>query len=197
MTGEALRNIETAKRLLRKFSSSQSHAVQVAKYCDIMAHALPADTWVHQDEDYIAGLFHRLYLAALLHDIGHAIADKGHHKHSRYLILHSALTQRWDEPLRNDVAAIALSHRKKASKSWLHERFFDQVDVMKLAALLRIADSLDRNHRGLVEITACSIQLGSFVLCVSHMSSELMDHVMTKKADLWKYVFPYSFVVKA
>ncbi len=190
------RDVEQATRLLRRMSQSVTHPEQVAVYCSTIVQSLSKE-WLAINEPTRKLLFHQLHMAALLHDIGHAIANRGHHKHTRYLIMHSDVFEGWDDPFRRDVAVIAFSHRKKADKSWLTRRFSGDLNLMKLAAILRIADGLDRNHRGHVQIRDSFYDGNSFVIQVSPLGPECKQHLITKKADLWREAFPYSLVLKA
>ena len=90
-----------------------------------------------------------LEYAALLHDIGGHISYLNHHKHSYYLIREGGL--RGFEP--EEVEAIALlarSHRrgrlKKSNRSLLSLPPAARRAVRAGAAILRIAESLDRSH---------------------------------------------------
>lgn len=90
---------------------------------------------------------------ALLHDIGLHIARERHHKHSQYLILNGDLKNFSREEVRI-VANIARYHRKAKPADThpeyarLSKRGRRLVNVG--AALLRIADGLDRSHSGVV-----------------------------------------------
>ncbi len=92
----------------------------------------------------------RLLLAsALLHDVGQYVSYRKHHKHSAYLIVHSELPgiAPRELPL---VALVARYHRRAGPKD-AHYLFGDLDDsekdrVIRLAALLRVADALDREH---------------------------------------------------
>ena len=87
--------------------------------------------------------------AALLHDIGEHVSTESHHKHSAYLIQHGRL--RGFTPVEVDfVAALARAHRGGGPKP-SHEPFasLDRAArdrVTRLAALLRVADGLDRGR---------------------------------------------------
>ncbi|MGB7220132.1 MAG: Ppx/GppA phosphatase family protein [Vicinamibacterales bacterium] len=90
-----------------------------------------------------------LEYAALLHDIGVHISYEGHHKHSHYLIKNGDL--RGFEP--QEVAAIALVARyhRRATPKREHDEFADlprerRRTVRTLAAILRLAETLDRSH---------------------------------------------------
>ena len=92
--------------------------------------------------------------AGLLHDIGEHVSTESHHKHSAYLIQHGRL--RGFTPVEVDfVAALARAHRGGGPKP-PHEPFasLDREDrdrVTRLAALLRVADGLDRGRCGNVD----------------------------------------------
>ncbi len=90
-----------------------------------------------------------LRTAALLRDVGAFVNYNGHHKHSFHLIVHSDLTGFSPRELQV-VANIARYHRKAEPKR-RHEWFAqlqpeDQVAVRWLAAILRVADGLDRTQ---------------------------------------------------
>jgi exopolyphosphatase/guanosine-5'-triphosphate,3'-diphosphate pyrophosphatase len=98
--------------------------------------------------------------AALLHDIGWHIAREGHHKHSQYLILHGNLKNFTREEVRI-IANIARYHRK-SQPTTAHKEFArlsaSARRVVRIgAALLRIADGLDRSHSGVVTGLSCRI----------------------------------------
>ncbi|HVZ48226.1 MAG TPA: Ppx/GppA phosphatase family protein [Gemmatimonadaceae bacterium] len=93
--------------------------------------------------------------AALLHDIGYHINYQGHHKHSYHLILHADLLGIAPEE-QVVVAHVARYHRGAAPSRAKHKEFADldravRRRVRRLAALLRIADGLDRGHVAAVE----------------------------------------------
>jgi len=101
-----------------------------------------------------------LEAAALLHDVGVAVNNDGHHKHSQYLIQSCELVGLTDEE-RDLVAMIARYHRK-APPGRDHEEFMalrrrDRSLLERLAAILRLADALDRQHAGVVRGIAVKI----------------------------------------
>jgi len=91
-----------------------------------------------------------LCCAAWLHDVGITVDPQGHHKHSLRMILDSPLPE-FSPREKAMVANIARYHRKALPKP-SHEHYAalqqsDQMLVCRLAALLRIADGLDRAHQ--------------------------------------------------
>jgi exopolyphosphatase/guanosine-5'-triphosphate,3'-diphosphate pyrophosphatase len=102
-----------------------------------------------------------LEAAALLHDVGVAVNNDGHHKHSQYLIQSSELVGLTDEE-RAIVAMLARYHRK-APPQREHEDFMqlrrrDRTLVERLTALLRLADALDRQHAAVVRGVSVKIR---------------------------------------
>jgi exopolyphosphatase/guanosine-5'-triphosphate,3'-diphosphate pyrophosphatase len=90
-----------------------------------------------------------LEYAALLHDVGGHISYVNHHKHSYYLIREGGL--RGFEPEEVEaIALLALSHRrgrlKKSNRSLSSLPPSTRRAVRVGAAVLRIAESLDRSH---------------------------------------------------
>lgn len=101
-----------------------------------------------------------LELACLLHDVGEVVHRRGHHKHSEYLIL-SGRIPGLKGTQRDMVAALARTHRKSPPDLLRHETFArlpedKRAIVLKLCALLRVADSLDTDHRQRVISVRCA-----------------------------------------
>ena len=90
-----------------------------------------------------------LLAGALLHDIGQHISYSKHHKHSLYLILHSEIPGIAPDEL-PFVALVARYHRRAEPREdqFLYRDMSprDRKRVERMAAILRLADSLDREH---------------------------------------------------
>ena len=91
-----------------------------------------------------------LHAAAMLHDVGSFVSYNRHHKHSYYLLYHADLPGFTDRE-RELIATIARYHRRSVPKD-RHDVFQlltpqERIVVRRLAALLRVADGLDRGHR--------------------------------------------------
>ena len=102
-----------------------------------------------------------LEIACILHDIGHFISVNGHHKHSHYLISSSPFVG-LSAREKSIVAATARYHRK-ALPSEEHSEFAalnpgDRQIVLQLAAILRIADAIDRDHAGASPRISCELK---------------------------------------
>ncbi len=138
----------------RRFGYEEQHAHQVARLAErIFDYLMRSDLAV-------LNRHHRTLLsaAALLHDAGYHIAHDAHHKHSLYLIRNSELTG-FSEAEREVIAIVARYHRGPEPKD-RHEEFAaldetDRATVRSLAAILRIADALDRRHDSRVGDLRC------------------------------------------
>ena len=134
-------------RLARQLDPEPGHCFQVRKNAERLFAGLGEALGL------APGDWPLLEAAALLHDIGHRRGFAGHHKHSRDMIL----ARRWPGlgvRTRRIVACVARYHRKAEPEPG-HAQFRDlsapdQLLVTRLAAILRIADGLDRAHRASV-----------------------------------------------
>jgi exopolyphosphatase/guanosine-5'-triphosphate,3'-diphosphate pyrophosphatase len=90
-----------------------------------------------------------LEYAALLHDIGVHISYEGHHKHSCYLIKNGDL--RGFEPDEIETIALVARYHRRATPDKRHAEYEglgrrQRRTIRALAAILRLAESLDRSH---------------------------------------------------
>jgi exopolyphosphatase/guanosine-5'-triphosphate,3'-diphosphate pyrophosphatase len=90
-----------------------------------------------------------LEYAAILHDIGVHISYEGHHKHSYYLVKNGDL--RGFEPDEIEAIALVARYHRQATPKRRHDGFGDmrrrsRRTVRTLAAILRLAEGLDRSH---------------------------------------------------
>jgi len=132
-----------------------------------------------------------LEVAALLHDIGEVVNVRGHHKHSEYMI-------RWgripglDDTGRELVALMARTNRKDAARA--RQLIGDaslpkdlRAQLRRLSGILRIADSLDYEHRSRVEQVVATRMGEAIVLdLVVRDGPSRDDAKLLRKADLLK-----------
>lgn len=178
---------EAALALGRRFAFSEEHGRQVSRLAltlfDELAtlHQLPAAARPY------------LEVAALLHDLGHAVNYQKHHKHTHYLIVSSDLTG-LTERERMLVALIARFHRRSKPEA-THELMQPLTPaefrlVRKCATLLRVADSLDRSHHQPVKSVSAQVRGRNVALTVKARDSvdlELWD--LQHEVELFREVF--------
>jgi CHAD domain-containing protein len=96
-----------------------------------------------------------LYLASLLHDVGKARGNKGHHKDSQALIQAHAAPLGWNSETMQRAAVISRFHAgalpvrsHKALRDLLPD---EQKTITALAAILRLANAFDAEHDGRIK----------------------------------------------
>ena len=94
-----------------------------------------------------------LEYAALMHDVGALISFARHHKHSYYLIKNGDL--RGFTPDEIEVIALVARYHRRGTPKTSHEEYASLAaplrrTVRTLAAILRVAESLDRSHAHVV-----------------------------------------------
>jgi exopolyphosphatase/guanosine-5'-triphosphate,3'-diphosphate pyrophosphatase len=179
--------LDSALQLGQKYSFDEGHGTTVAEF----ATKLFDDTASLHDLDDEARLL--LEVAALLHNLGTFININGHHKHSYYLLSNSPLIGLSDEQ-RAIVANVARYHRK-SPPTLDHEPYRalspkERVLVSKLAALLRVADSFDREHGGKVSSFQVEQKGSQFLIQLKGKGDLLLERwAITQKSDLFEEVF--------
>lgn len=176
-------------RLGNRYHFDEAHGQLVAK--------LAAQLFDDMQPLHAFGERDRLLLraAALLHDIGDFVRYDGHHKHTYYLILNSDIMGLSPEE-RAIVANTARYHRKSLPDP-SHPNFREldkdaRGKVRGLAAILRIADALDREHLGKVTSVRAAIDKGKkrLMLTVAGQEDrELEEWTVKAKAELLREVF--------
>lgn len=134
-----------------------------------------------------------LMAAAVLHDIGYLVSHTEHHKHSAYLIENSELTG-FTESETVMIANVARYHRSSLPKP-RHPYYAAlppeaRTTVRKLAALLRIADALDRDHEG--RVRSVRVEPGTKtvrLVAACTRPSETTLWRMEERADLFEQEF--------
>jgi exopolyphosphatase/guanosine-5'-triphosphate,3'-diphosphate pyrophosphatase len=132
--------------------------------------------------------------AALLHDVGYSIHFQRHHKHSQYLIATSTLDA-FDPREIEVIAHVARYHRGAAPKrrhaTFAALRGWQQEAVRKLAALLRIANALDRTHAARVIELYASVVKGKRVVVevMSPFDVSLELSAAAHRSDLFTELF--------
>ncbi len=147
--------LNSAAVLGRKYLFDEKHARHVASLATSLFDQLKSLHGLSGSDRKI------LLAAAMLCNIGQFVSYKGHHKHSLYLISHSELPS-FGQAEMSMVANVARYHRK-AHPQPHHFAFSElapeeQERVVKLASILRIADSLDREHTQ--RVTGVNVMIG-------------------------------------
>jgi len=110
-----------------------------------------------------------LHFAALLHDVGHHVEQRPHHKHSYYLVRNAEL-QGFDPEEIEHVAVLCRYHRRGAPKDdheeWAGVAAKTRPRLRTLIGILRVADGLDRGHAATVDAVEVTVRRQAVLLRV-------------------------------
>jgi exopolyphosphatase / guanosine-5'-triphosphate,3'-diphosphate pyrophosphatase len=192
---ETSQTLNAAQAVMKKYDPDPKHSRHVASLALSLFDQLKD---VHQ-----LGKRERLLLeiAALLHEVGNFISGPGHHRHAHYIISETPILGLNEQEVQV-VANVARYHRKAPpdlsheSYSALSERARDQVRA--LAAILRLADALDHDHRQHVLGVAAKTKDSQLTVKARTRGDVTLDEwsVGEKGGDLFKEEFGLKPVLK-
>ncbi len=186
----------SVRNLARQHGVDLVHAEHIAALAHQLLEALPGAGLPEPGEPEL------VEAAALLHDVGLAVDYDDHHKHSSYLILGSGLpgfTPR-------EVALIALMaryHRKGTPQLGALAALCEKGDeelLLRGAALLRIAEQLERNRDQVVRAARLrrSEKDGGIVLELDAVGDDTVARWgAERQGDLFARAFGASLTVEA
>ena len=182
--------------------------LQLAQHCDYdKEHTHQVTRLALKLFDELESLHHlgteeRFWLrcGALLHDIGWVEGQRKHHLAALRIILNTPLLT-FNTQERLIIGSIARYHRKARPKK-KHDHFSalksDQQSIVRtLAAILRVADGLDRTHRSLVDDLACEITAEQIIVrCIVRGPAEAERQAALKKGQVLERVFRKELVIE-
>ena len=187
--------IASARNLGKKYQYDEQHAKNVCKMAlqifDIMKEEIGLDSHGRQ----------LLEIASLLHDVGMFIRGSDHQLHSYYIILHSDIFGLTKDDMQI-ISLVAKYHRgvppNQSDSSFSSLPRAERVTVLKLAAILRVADALDRSHsQQPVELSAKIIE-NSLVLRIHGVQSLNLEKIaLNEKGVFFESVFGYKLVLES
>lgn len=137
----------------------------------------------------------------LLHDIGQHVSHERHHEHAAYLVRHGAL--RGFDPAEVQFLAALVRHHRRGDPKASEELFGalpapDRKRLRSLAALLRLADGLDRGRRQRVhEVRATDDGTAVVLTLDAEGDPELEVWGCRRRADLFEKVFERTIEIVA
>ena len=164
-----------------------AHALQVKKL-SLMLYDPLSDWFTFYTNERIL-----LEAAALLHDSGWLIDGHKHHKHSLAYILNLDLPISHRQKI--IIANIARYHRKslpKLSHPHFAELFpFERETVIRLSAILRIADALDSTHKQIVNQLILQKEKNKIQLILDTKGAPYLteEEKLHKKKELFESTF--------
>jgi len=195
LTGAFAEEVLRSSRILaERYQSDPSHGEHVGNLCARFFEALQD---LHQLTEHDSLL---LQVSAILHEVGTYISPRAHHKHSEYIILNSEVfgLDRLDVTI---VALVARYHRHSGPRldhpSYAALSTDDRIRVCKLAALLRVADALERTHAQRVAQLEIRIASGKLRIRLPGLVDADVERLaMASKADVFEQVFGLGVVIE-
>ncbi len=185
--------LASANALLRKYNGDERHANFVMKTSLRLFDELEKELCLDSHAREL------LAISALLHDIGMFIRSQHHNVHSKYIISNSEIfgLSRDDKLL---VALITYFHRGDMPSQDDGEFKFlprsTRILVLKLTAILRVADALDRSHQqNFKDFTVHFAADSMTIRAKGNKNLNLEKLALSQKSDLFENVFGYKVVL--
>lgn len=185
--------IASAVSLGRKYRFDEEHARHVTKLALVLFDELRAEHGMDRRCRLL------LEVAALLHDIGMFIRSSGHHKHSQYIVANAEIFGLHRDDL--DIVSNVVRYHRRSPPNSTHIAYIalqreERMLVLKLAAILRIADALDRGHSQRIAEIKVERSSDSVVLrACGHHDLTLERLGLEEKADIFQDVFGYKVIL--
>jgi len=182
--------VRSALDLARRYNVDESHALHVAELCKLLFEQLRGEHQLEPRHEVI------LYIAALLHEIGHFISIRSHHKHAMYVIRNSELFGLSRRDLQ--LVALTVRYHRRASPQPTHEGYVtldreDRVSVAKMAAILRVAVALDESRSQRIKELECRREENLLVIYVPGVDDLSLEQLaMRQSGSLFEEILGLS-----
>ncbi len=179
--------VSSAVDLARRYEVDLPHSIHVAQLADKIFTDLQQEHELSEQYRWL------LYVAAILHEIGLFVSNQAYHKHSMYVINNSEVFGLGKKQLLI-VALIARYHRRSSPKS-SHEGYTaldrdSRIAVAKLAAILRVADALDRSYSQRIAEITCHAEEDRLVVEVPNVEDLSLEQLaLRQKGTLFEEVY--------
>jgi exopolyphosphatase/guanosine-5'-triphosphate,3'-diphosphate pyrophosphatase len=178
---------QSARAIGEKYRCDAAHASHVAEMAVRLFDLLKAEHGLGWRERLL------LRVAGILHEAGAFVSGRAHHKHSYYLIANAEVfgLNRQEQEI---VALVARYHRRGLPQP-THPEYVamdreKRVVVNKLAAILRVADALDRWHGQQVRDFHVERRADELVIHVHGVPDLTLERrAMPRKADLFEEIY--------
>jgi len=183
-----------AMAIMRKYDADARHAMRVTALAVSLFDQLRSLHGFSRRDRLL------LELAGLLHEVGQFINQSGHHRHAYYILTETPILGLSDSEL-SVVANVARYHRK-APPDPSHDNYRELTErdrdrVRTLAAILRVADGLDHDHRQRITGVKATPRGAELRLTVRTRGDVTLDELaVDQKGDLFREEFGLRPVVR-
>jgi exopolyphosphatase/guanosine-5'-triphosphate,3'-diphosphate pyrophosphatase len=186
--------LASAAALGEKYRYDATHARNVAQLATHLFDQLRAEHGLPERDRLL------LEVAALLHDVGIFIGLRAHHRHSLYILSNAEIFGLSQDDM-GVVANVARYHRRgMPSRSHPEYMMLDRdrrVDVLKMAAMLRLANALDADHLQKVQSVRVVRETEPWVLETEGAGDLTMERLAAlSRSDLFTDVFGRKLVFR-
>lgn len=169
-----------ATRLGRKFHFNEAHSVLVAELCTVLFDQLQP---LHGMSGRFRGL---LQVAAILHQVGYFISNKGNHKHAMYIIQNSDVFGVGSED--KQIVALVARYHRRAMPSSRHLGYSSlnrelRVAVSKMASILRLAIALNASGTEKIEVLKCKMLPTEIQIVAAGLNDLTLERMELKQAS--------------
>lgn len=185
--------IASASNILRKYHGDQKHAEFVRSLSLKIFDSLKSVVFLDEHSRML------IQVAAILHDIGIFIRLDQHNIHGEYIIKNSEIFGL--SKIENTIISqIAKYHRGKKSpqdsESFQNLPRAERMTILKLTAIIRVADALDRSHCQKFSDLSFSISNDTFTIRTKNQHNTSLEKVaLSQKGDFFESVFGLKIVL--
>jgi exopolyphosphatase / guanosine-5'-triphosphate,3'-diphosphate pyrophosphatase len=178
----------------RRLGFDEAHGRHIAELSRVLFRALQREHGLDSRYEVI------LYIAALLHDLGYVVNARSHHKHSMYLIMHGELFGLSERDV--TLAALTARYHRRSTPRPIHPLYASldwesQTNVAKMAAILRVADALDRSGGQRIRDIACTREDGALVISVPTGDDLSLEQLsLSQKGKMFTEIFGMPVVLR-
>ena len=179
--------VQSAHAICEKYRCDMSHAMHVSDLSLKLFDELDTEHGLSRRDRLL------LRAAAMLHEVGSYVSGRAHHKHSYYLVSNAEVFGLSGEELQ--VVALVTRYHRRGGPKQSHPEYIAlprerRVEVSKMAALLRVADALDRGHAQHVQDFHVERHGEEVVLLIHGVSDLALERLaMEKKANLFEDIY--------
>jgi exopolyphosphatase/guanosine-5'-triphosphate,3'-diphosphate pyrophosphatase len=187
--------VSSALNLMRKYRGDERHALHVTDLALRLFDFLQDDHGLDSRQRLL------LQVAGILHDIGTFINFSSHHKHGQYVINSSDIFGLHRQEL--SVVSNVVRYHRRATPQPSHRYYAslppaDRMVVNKLAALLRVADALDRGHQQRIGDLDLELEGDELIVRVRNAGDVSLERFgIETKAQMLEDVYGYKTVLLA
>ncbi len=185
--------MQAASEVGARYKTDRKHADHVASFAQQLFRELQPLHALEPRYELV------LRVAAVLHEVGMFISPREHHKHSLYILLQTEIFG-LSTTERELVALLARYHRRYNPER-NHPHFSDlsreeRMIVFKLAALLRIADALDRSHAQRIKTIQLRREGSRLTILTPGIEDTTIEQIaINSKCDIFREIYGYDIVL--